>query len=122
VILITATSVLGQEIKAAITIDLERPELIKVEGRFTAQANRRNLSFLQSVAGTKDLTKRILDLKLFDAAGNVVAFKKLSDGEYLSEADFERWTYAIDITPQKKSFSCGARFVVREQGRNIDAC
>jgi len=101
VILIAATSVLGQEIEATITIDSKKPELIKVEGRFSTEALNRNLSFLQSVAGTGDLAKRISDLQLFDAAGNVVSFKKLSDGEYLGETEFERWTYAIDITPQK---------------------
>jgi hypothetical protein len=102
--MLAATAVLGQAIEATITINSKKPEMIKVEGRFTTNAgnpNRRNLSFLQSVAGTKDLAKRISDLRLFDAAGNVVAFKMLSDGEYLSATEFERWTYTIDIRPQK---------------------
>ncbi|PYT00465.1 MAG: hypothetical protein DMF63_07815 [Acidobacteria bacterium] len=115
--LMAAASVRGQETVATMTIDAKNPELINVDGKFATGSNRKNLSFLRSVAGTQGLANRISDLRLFDSAGAEVAFKKLSDGEYLSDANFVRWTYTIDVTPLKnRSAAAHASWFVNGTG------
>lgn len=93
----------GQSIEATIEIDFKTP-IIKVEGMLTnagKNVNRRNLSFLRSVGGVDNLLGRVSNLRLFDSADKPVSFRKLMDGEYLSEGDFARWAYEIDLTPPK---------------------
>ena len=92
----------GQDIEATIEIDFETP-VVKIQGRHANKANnsnRRNLAFLRSVSG-EGLASRITELSLWDSADKPVTFRKLMDGEYLSDADFARWTYTIDLTPPK---------------------
>ena len=92
----------GQDIDATIEMDFKTP-LITVQGRHNARnSNRRNLSFLRTVAGADNLAGRISGLSLRDSANKPVSFKKLMDGEYLSEGDFDSWTYSVDLTPLKK--------------------
>jgi hypothetical protein len=92
----------GQEIEVTIGIDFETPAVASIQGRRTNQSktsNRRNLSFLKTVPGAEDLTSRISGLALLDSAGREVTFRKLQDGEYLSDTEFEGWTYEVDLTP-----------------------
>ena len=94
----------GQDIDATIEIDFKTPSIITVQGRqtnTTGNTKRRNIAFLRAAAGEGNLAGRISDLSLSDAAGKPVAFKKLMDGEYLSDADFAGWRYKIDLSPPK---------------------
>jgi hypothetical protein len=63
---------------------------------------RRQLSFLKTVAGANDLTKRISNLRLAESAsGPDVKFRELQPGEYLAERDFSLATYDISLSPLK---------------------
>ena len=103
--LLTFSTILGrgQGIEATIEIDFKSP-VVKVTGRHAGReqnTGRRNLGFLRSIAGINNLANRISDVRLLDSSGNPVPFRKFADGEYLSDADFTRWSYRIDLTPLK---------------------
>ena len=94
----------AQEIEATIQIDFKSP-VVKVAGRHPdpgRNTGRRNLGFLRSIAGISNIANRVSDVRLMDSSGQAVPFKKLADGEYLSDADFARWSYQIDLTPLKE--------------------
>jgi hypothetical protein len=94
----------GQYIDATIEIDFKTPAMTSIRGRYASNAkhvNRRNLTFLQAVADIDNLASRVSDLQIFDSTGKPVAFKKLMDGEYLTDADFDSWQYKLDLTPPK---------------------
>lgn len=101
---ISSISAIGQDIDATIEINFNAPPIIKVQGRAKnsrGSRNRRNLSFLRAMAGVDNLATRVSNLRLLDSEGKPVAFRKLMDGEYLTDADFDRWEYDIDLTPPK---------------------
>jgi hypothetical protein len=91
----------GQQLNATIELDFKTSPAITVRGRNTdpgTDTTRRNLAFRRAVAGEANLASRISELSLSDAAGNPVTFRKLMDGEYLSDADFAGWQYKVDIS------------------------
>jgi hypothetical protein len=71
-----------------------------VEGSFI-DANRKqnvtNFSFLKSYTNIENLGARISDVNLFDKNGQKVNYKKLSDGEFLADGDFESWNYRVRL-------------------------
>ncbi|CAN5657328.1 hypothetical protein BH24ACI3_BH24ACI3_09830 [soil metagenome] len=81
--------------------DVRETEFV-ISGEFAA-AERRNLSFQNSIAGNQDLASRIKDVKLADANGVAVNYSKLADGEYLADRDFRKFAYTIDLTPRTES-------------------
>ncbi|CAN5567867.1 hypothetical protein BH18ACI3_BH18ACI3_17990 [soil metagenome] len=100
---LSAVVALGQDIEATIEIDFRTP-IVTVRGRYASGANnpaRRNLAFLRTIAGMDNLASRVSGLSLRDSADKPVTFRKLMDGEYLSDADFARWTYQVDLTPPR---------------------
>jgi len=98
----------GQDLEAIIDIDLETPAIIRVRGEFSKAGkilNRRNLAFLRTVSGADNLGNRVSEVRLSDSAGRPVPFRKLMDGEYLGDSDFNRWEYNVDISPQKNRYA-----------------
>ena len=103
--ILTLSTILGrgQDIEATIEIDFKSP-VVRVTGHHVDRGEnigRRNLGFLRSIAGINNLTNRISDVRLMNSSGHAVPFRKLADGEFLSEADFARWSYQVDLTPSK---------------------
>src|SRR5687768_10575303 len=93
----------GQDIDVTIGLDFKTP-VIAVQGQHRnsdTSVNRRNLSFLRSVSGVDNLAGRVSEMQLSDSTGKALTVRKLMDGEYLSETDFARWSYMIDVTPPK---------------------
>lgn len=104
VYLIIVTTLLGgvtaaQDIEATITADLRGP-VVSISGRTKSPLiERRHLAFERGAIGTDRLASRISDLRITNRAGQPVAFRKLMDGEFLADADFENWSYKVDLTP-----------------------
>ncbi len=96
---------MAQGIDARIVVRPEAGSVINVRGRFPANRpikNRRNLSFLRSVAGFGGLGERISDLVLKDEIGSVVTFQKPLPGEFVADSDFTEWSYSIDLSPRNE--------------------
>ncbi len=97
----------GYASDAKLEIDLTGgPRSVTVKGRFAENSrvkNRKNLAFLNSIVGVNELSKRIFEVRLFDASGRLVEGKKFADGEYVATSDYLRWEYTIDLTPQKNN-------------------
>jgi hypothetical protein len=94
----------GQDIEATIDIDFKTPAIVKVRGQYSKTGrilNKRNLAFLRTANGADDLGNRLSELRLSDSAGKPVSFRKLMDGEYLSDSDFDSWAYKLDLSPPK---------------------
>jgi hypothetical protein len=99
------TNAQGQDIEAAIRIDSADPAIVAIEGKRSGKAGGRNLSFVSTAAGIAIPGDRITDLKLFDSKGNAVSYKRFIPGEYVAEADFERWSYRVNVAVSKNSVS-----------------
>ncbi len=102
-VVVGVSNVGAQDLDATIKIDFRNGTTVQVEGSFNSSASvpgRRNLSFLTSVGGVGGLGDRVSQVQLFDSAGILVAFRKLAEGEYLSEGLFERWSYRLDLSPR----------------------
>ena len=94
-----------QDVNAAIDIDTAQTATAHVRGKFSfpdGVRSRRNFSFLRSIAGIDSLAGRVSDLNLYDANNKPIAFRKLVDGEYLSEADMVGFSYKVDISVPKQ--------------------
>lgn len=93
----------AQDIEATIKLDSSQPEIVSISGKNLKIAGipRRNLAFLTSVAGIDVSDERISDVKLFDANGTPVSYKRFAPGEYVADAAFERWSYQVKLTSPK---------------------
>jgi hypothetical protein len=100
------TNAAAQEVLATVHMRAA-DKRVWVEGRFLEAAKgepeRRNLSFLDSIAGISGLGERIEKLTLTDAAGNDVEHRKLQTGEYLADRGFTAWSYEVDLTPRTEN-------------------
>ena len=75
-----------------------------IAGRFIdapITQNVTNFSFLKSYAGLETLGGRISDVNLFDKNGQKVNYKKLVDGEFLADGDFDKWNYRVNLSVPK---------------------
>jgi hypothetical protein len=70
---------------------------VTVEAQTT---NRRNLSFLRSIGGVSGLSARISNLEIRNGS-KTVTHKRLADGEYISDRDFDNFSYEVDLSPVK---------------------
>lgn len=91
----------AQIAEAKIAFESVAPAVAKVEGRFAASQERK-LSLALSVAGIENLGARVFDLKLKNAGGASVSYKKLIDGEFLADEYFSRFEYKIKLDQPKK--------------------
>ncbi len=94
----------GQNLSARIKIDAGPPAAAYVEGQFLTDrtgAGARSLSFVLDHAGITGLGERISDVRLVARDGSAVAHRRMMAGEYLADADFTSWSYAIDLSPLK---------------------
>ncbi|HUR98462.1 MAG TPA: hypothetical protein VMZ26_10395 [Pyrinomonadaceae bacterium] len=80
-----------------VKIDLGKLPVVTIE---MGTGSRRNLSFFRSIAGIDKLTDRITHLEALNGRNNV-ALKRLSDGEYISDSDFDTVSYQLDVSPMK---------------------
>jgi hypothetical protein len=92
----------AQEIEAKIKIESVSTPSARVEGRFLVRNNNKNWTFLRSIAGAENLSERISDLVLKNKSGNVVSYKELIPGEYLTEDFATDFSYQVDLSPPKK--------------------
>lgn len=96
---VSALSAYSQYIEAIIKIDPSAASA-RVTGRWAAAATRRrNLSFPMSVIGAPDLGGRISNVSLIDPAGRPVSFRAFNSAEYVADADFEGFSYDVDLKP-----------------------
>ncbi len=94
----------AQTVTIAVSGELESE--VVVSGTFPSingVAERRNLSFLDSIAGIQDLAGRIKNVSLADVNGVAVNQRKLANGEYLAEREFRTFSYTIDLTARTES-------------------
>jgi hypothetical protein len=91
-----------------------------VEGNFKdakSAKNVTNFSFLKSYANVENLGARISDVNLLDKNGQKVNYKKLVDGEFLAESEFQTWNYKINLSvPKNPSAMAHVSWVSGEQG------
>ena len=99
-LVVFAGRVSAQVIQATIDIDAGVKPTAYVRGAFFTNQpgkTRRNFSLLRSVAGHDRVAGRVSEVELFDVANKPIAFKKLVDGEYLSETDIVNFSYKVDL-------------------------
>lgn len=101
--------------ETVVEIQLEQGNRARVSGKY-GDAGRKNLSFLNSIAGANALGKRIGDVLLTDKDGRPVAFRKLQDGEYFSEVDFTNWSYTIGLDPPENTALAHVSWVDKQFG------
>jgi hypothetical protein len=92
---------------ATVEIDLSTgAKSVRIKGQFTDNSsvtNRKNLAFINSIAGANELGKRISDVRLFDRSGQPVEVRRFAYGEYVAASDYYSWEYTFDLTPPKNS-------------------
>lgn len=109
VVLQNFTLAAAADFESAIELD-KNASVVRISGRFTSDsriANKKNLGFLDSASGIPGLGKRVAEIKLLGKSGTAVAFRKLVDGEYVAESDFEAWEYTVDLSPNFISIAAG---------------
>ena len=92
----------AQDADVIINIRSVSPPIAEIRGHYTQSSVNKNFSFLRDYAGFSNLADRLSDIHLEDKDGKPVAFKQFVPGEYVASADFARWSYKIDLTPQKR--------------------
>lgn len=99
------TNVSGQDVEATIEINPNSPTNAIISGKFLDQkfaSKNRNLSFVRSLSGISNLGRRLSEVKLNDSNGSAVPFLTAVPGEYVADAPFTNWSYAIDLKPLKE--------------------
>ncbi|MEO8041361.1 MAG: hypothetical protein ABI646_02010 [Acidobacteriota bacterium] len=94
-------SVTGQVRESEVVIDLGNLPVVKIEAQ---TGSRRNLSFLKSIAGVDKLSDRISGVQVRQGSASL-AIRRLGDGEYVSESDFDSVSYELDLSPMKSQTS-----------------
>lgn len=91
-----------------------------IEGNFIDVNNLKNVtnfSFLKSYTNIENLGARISDVNLFDKDGKKINYKKLIDGEFLVESDFQAWNYKVNLSvPKNIAATAHISWVSDEQG------
>lgn len=91
-----------------------------IEGNFIDVNNLKNVtnfSFLKSYTNIENLGARISDVNLFDKDGKKINYKKLIDGEFLAESDFQAWNYKVNLSvPKNIAATAHISWVSDEQG------
>lgn len=91
-----------------------------IEGNFIDVNNLKNVtnfSFLKSYTNIENLGARISDVNLFDKDGKKINYKKLIDGEFLVESDFQAWNYKVNLSvPKNIVATAHISWVSDEQG------
>lgn len=102
------------EVTVAVRTD---PASATVEGRFldNSSAERRKLSFLLSRGSVSGLGGRVLSLKLWNG-GREVTFRKFSEGEYVADAVFDRFSYSVDLKLKRPTDAAHVSWLTRDQG------
>ncbi|CAN5391102.1 hypothetical protein BH10ACI3_BH10ACI3_26690 [soil metagenome] len=104
------TNVRSQDIAATVTVNIEKPNLVRVEGRFISglePVRKRNLSFLRDYAGISNIGERVSDVSVLAADGSPVNSRRMIAGEYLADSDFTAWAYSVNLTPLKDPTASG---------------
>src|SRR5690606_37481132 len=83
---------------AEVEIDITKAQTVTVTGKGN-NGTTRNFALLRSAAGIDGIADRISEVRLFDADGSEVGFKRLMAGEYLAESGYAAWSYSINISP-----------------------
>ncbi len=100
----------AQEIEVNIKKISSSPAIVRVEGRFLQEnltQSNKNLAFASSVGNVENLGTRISDLNLTDKQGRAITFKKLIEGEYLTEDEANAWSYQVNLStlPNEKALA-----------------
>ncbi|MBA3634785.1 MAG: hypothetical protein H0W58_18570, partial [Acidobacteria bacterium] len=110
----------AQEIEVNIKKISSSPAIVRVEGRFLQEnltQSNKNLAFASSVGNVENLGTRISDLNLTDKQGRAITFKKLIEGEYLTEDEANAWSYQVNLNtlPNEKALA-HVSWAMNEQG------
>lgn len=97
-ILILVFIISAQDLETTLKINPSSPDVVHVSGKLLKQS-RVNWFFLKTVANADNLGARISDFQLFDQQNQVVAVKRLTDGEYLADTKATGFQYRINLAP-----------------------
>ena len=92
----------GQGADVTVTIRSVSPPIAEIRGRNLQSSTNHNFSLLRSYAGFANLADRISDIRLEGKEGLPVAFRQFVPGEYVASGDFQKWSYKVDLSPNKK--------------------
>ncbi|HKP70715.1 MAG TPA: hypothetical protein VJV05_15615 [Pyrinomonadaceae bacterium] len=87
--------------RADITIHIGQNPATSVRIRGSL-GSRKQLSFLQSIAGIKGLESRIQNLELSTTEGRAITHRLISTGEILADSEFTRFAYDVDLRPRRE--------------------
>jgi len=94
----------AQDLDVTIKIDTDKAVLAKIQGAVLKKAkNPRNLSILNDYAGTSGLAERITNVRLTDADGKPIEFKRFNASEHVGERDIAGFQYDIALIPMPDS-------------------
>ena len=107
-------NVQGQSFEATIKIEPGSSKA-RVEGRFLGDERPNRLSFLLARGGIAGLGSRISEVTLSNA-DQTVGSRRFSDGEYVSDADFDNWNYSVDLSPKRPTDSAHLSWLSIDRG------
>ena len=89
----------SQSTEAEIRIDPTSPSNLSVKGRFSGGEVKRGLRFVREYAGLTGLDERISNVRLTDAQGRNITFRRGVAGELVADADLMSWEYQLNAAP-----------------------
>jgi len=107
-------NVQGQSFEATIKIEPGSSKA-RVEGRFLGGERPKRLSFLLARGGIAGLGSRISEVTLSNA-GQTIGSRRFSDGEYVSDADFDNWNFSVDLSPKRPADSAHLSWLSIDRG------
>lgn len=86
----------SQNLEINLFLNSQNPSEINVEGKFLQSSTEKNLLFLLSRADSDNLGARISDVELFDANNQKISYRKIADGSFVAERNFDSFSYRVN--------------------------
>ena len=95
----------GQNLEIKIGILSVENSLLKIEGKFSDQAEQKNWSFLQNYADAENLHLRIERINFYDSQNREIGYRQIAGGAYLTEKPAAAFSYEIKIQVPKNNLT-----------------
>lgn len=86
----------AQNLEINLSLDSQNLSEINISGKFSQPSTEKNLLFLLSRADSDNLGARIFDVEIFDPNKQKISYRKIADGSFVAEKNFDSFSYRID--------------------------
>lgn len=86
----------AQNLEINLAVNPQNASEINISGKFSQDFSENNLLFLLSRADSDNLGSRISAVELFDKNTNKINYRKIADGSFSAEKNFDSFSYRVN--------------------------